>query len=89
MALDTSVKGAILWCDVQLTKDAVGLCLPDMNLQNSTYITVYFKNSSKTYLVNGKSTTGSFSIDFTFKDISEVICKFHTFTYIKDAVLLL
>lgn len=65
----------ILWCDVQLTKDGIGICLPDVKLENSTDIAVVFKNRKKVYLVNGVPTEGFFSVDFTFKELSNVIRK--------------
>ncbi|CAO2835683.1 unnamed protein product [Amaranthus hypochondriacus] len=67
-----SVPDLVLWCDVQLTKDAVGICFPSLDLQNSSVIKQVFPNASKTYAVNGVSTQGYFSIDFTFQDLSNV-----------------
>lgn len=75
LAVITSVPDVILWCDVQLTKDEVGICLPDINLENSTYISIFFPNKTTSYLVNGVPTRGYFSVDYTFKDLSTVICK--------------
>ncbi|XP_047154428.1 glycerophosphodiester phosphodiesterase GDPDL4-like [Vigna umbellata] len=57
---------------VQLTKDSVGICLPDINLLNSTYITIPYPNQTKTYLVNGVATDGYFSLDYTRKQLSSV-----------------
>jgi glycerophosphoryl diester phosphodiesterase len=65
----------ILWCDVQLTKDGTGICVPDVKLENSTDISVVFKNRNKAYLVNGAPTEGYFSVDFTLKELSNVVCK--------------
>ena len=70
-----SVPDLVLWCDVQLTKDAVGICFPSLDLQNSSVIKQAFPNASNTYAVNGVSTQGYFSIDFTFQDLSNVPCK--------------
>ncbi|KAJ9153858.1 hypothetical protein P3X46_027253 [Hevea brasiliensis] len=70
-ALETSVPDVILWCDVQLTKDGVGICAPDLRLENSTNISIL--NKYKTYLVNGVPTRGCFSVDFTFSDLSSVV----------------
>ncbi|KAK4753046.1 hypothetical protein SAY87_021844 [Trapa incisa] len=71
MALITSVSDVVVWCDVQLTKDGVGICAPFLTLENFTNIAVVFQNQT-TYLVNGVSMKGYFSIDFTFKDLSNV-----------------
>lgn len=77
LALLTSVSDVILWCDVQLTKDAVGICLPDIKLENATDIADIFQNKSTSYLVNGAPIRGYFSVDYTMKDLSSVICKFN------------
>ncbi|EEF33338.1 glycerophosphoryl diester phosphodiesterase, putative [Ricinus communis] len=73
LALITGVPDLILWCDVQLTKDGVGICAPDLRLDNSTDISLVFKNKDKNYLVNGAPTQGWFSVDFTFNDLSSVV----------------
>lgn len=72
LAAQTSTPNAALWCDVQLTKDAVGICLPDLNLLNSTSIFGVFPNKTTNYLVNGEPTAGYFSVDYSFKDLSTV-----------------
>ncbi|XP_021905871.1 glycerophosphodiester phosphodiesterase GDPDL4-like [Carica papaya] len=72
LALLTSVPDVILWCDVQLTKDAAGICFPDLKLNNASDISGIFKNQQKTYNVNGVSTQGWFSVDFTLEDLSNV-----------------
>ncbi|GMJ10380.1 SHV3-like 1, Glycerophosphodiester phosphodiesterase (GDPD) like 4, glycerophosphodiesterase-like 1 [Hibiscus trionum] len=60
---------AILWCDVQLTKDGAGICFPDLKLDNNSNIALAVNDKPKTYLVNGVSTKGLFSIDYTLKDL--------------------
>ncbi|KAI5432902.1 hypothetical protein KIW84_020279, partial [Lathyrus oleraceus] len=72
LALQTSVPDVAIWCDVQLTKDEVGVCLPDVNLDRSTVISSVFPNKSRSYLVNGVQTTGYFSVDYTFEDLYNV-----------------
>ncbi|KAB1224995.1 putative glycerophosphoryl diester phosphodiesterase 2 [Morella rubra] len=69
LALAVSVPDVILWCDVQLTKDGVGICAPDVRLDNSTDIATIFKGRKKVYLVNGTPTPGWFSVDFTFNEL--------------------
>ncbi|CAL0317448.1 unnamed protein product [Lupinus luteus] len=71
-AIGTSVQDVTLWCDVQLTKDGAGICLPDIKLENATDIAVIFQNKSTNYLVNGIPTNGYFSVDYTLKDLSTV-----------------
>lgn len=74
--METSLANVIAWCDVQLTKDGVGICLPDLKLDNASDIDVYFKNKETKYSVNGVPMQGWFSIDFNFKDLAPVTCKF-------------
>ncbi|CAK8538879.1 unnamed protein product [Lathyrus sativus] len=71
-AIQTSVADVALWCDVQLTKDAVGICVPDPNLELSSLISFVYPNQSRSYLVNGVQTTGYFSLDYTLEDLYEV-----------------
>lgn len=68
-----------VWCDVQLTSDGVGICLPDINLANSTFISFSYPNKTTTYLVNGEPISGYFSLDYTMKDLSSVACEFNLF----------
>uniref|UniRef100_A0A2N9IHJ7 glycerophosphodiester phosphodiesterase n=1 Tax=Fagus sylvatica TaxID=28930 RepID=A0A2N9IHJ7_FAGSY len=72
LALYVSVPNVVLWCDVQLTKDGVGICAADVKLDNATDIGSIFKNGSKTYLLNGVPTKGWFSVDFTSKELATV-----------------
>ncbi|KAJ8527656.1 hypothetical protein K7X08_015107 [Anisodus acutangulus] len=72
VAMETSLANVIIWCDVQLTKDGVGICFPDLKLDNASDIDVYFKNKKSKYLVNGVPMEGWFSIDFNFKDLAPV-----------------
>ncbi|XP_042394593.1 glycerophosphodiester phosphodiesterase GDPDL4-like [Zingiber officinale] len=68
----SSSKDTILWCDVRLTKDGVGICLPDLKLDNCTDITYYYPNRRRTYWVNGVKTVGWFSVDYNFTDLAQV-----------------
>lgn len=70
-----SLDNVIFWCDVQLTKDAAGVCAPNLNLANNTDISNIFPNQSKTHSVNGVSIQGWFSVDFTLKELASVNCK--------------
>ncbi|XP_065862496.1 glycerophosphodiester phosphodiesterase GDPDL3-like [Euphorbia lathyris] len=69
LALFTSVPDVALLCDLQLTKDGVGICAPDLTLQNFTDISNAFKNKDKTYLVNDVETRGWFSVDYTYDEL--------------------
>ncbi|GLU23862.1 hypothetical protein SLE2022_398380 [Rubroshorea leprosula] len=74
LALITSVPDVILWCDVQLTKDGVGICFPNLNLANSSDISYIplFNNQQKVYQVNGVPVKGWFSVDYTFSDLGNL-----------------
>ncbi|XP_039141925.1 LOW QUALITY PROTEIN: glycerophosphodiester phosphodiesterase GDPDL4-like [Dioscorea cayenensis subsp. rotundata] len=65
----------VSWCDVRLTKDGVGICLPEIIMDNCTYITYAFPDGKSSYVVNGVPTTGWFSVDYTMKDLSQVFLK--------------
>ncbi|KAJ0965155.1 hypothetical protein J5N97_026293 [Dioscorea zingiberensis] len=92
-ALTDSSTDTILWCDVRLTKDGVGICLPEIKLDNCTDITyemvlvfVFLKikldnctdityeypYGKRTYSINGKNTSGWFSVDYTAKALENV-----------------
>ncbi|XP_021811089.1 glycerophosphodiester phosphodiesterase GDPDL3-like [Prunus avium] len=73
LALATSVPDVVLWCDVQLTKDGDGICFPDLVLNNNSDIQDVFAKKDKTYLVNGVSTSGWFTVDYTFSDLANVV----------------
>lgn len=68
----TSLTNVIVWCDVQLTKDGVGICFPDIKLDNASNVATLFKDKQSTYLVNGVSTKAWFPIDFNFKELALV-----------------
>ncbi|KAL1332800.1 hypothetical protein HN51_061574 [Arachis hypogaea] len=68
----TSGNNYIAWCDVQLTKDSFGICIPDIKLDNATNIAQAFQNKSQTYLVNGAPVRGYFSVDYNLKDLASV-----------------
>ncbi|KAJ6731771.1 GLYCEROPHOSPHODIESTER PHOSPHODIESTERASE GDPDL6-RELATED [Salix purpurea] len=65
MALATSLSDVVVLCNLQLTKDGVGICQGDIRLDNTTNIAMVFEKGSKTYKVNGQDITGWFAIDFT------------------------
>lgn len=91
-----SSNDTTLWCNVQLTKDGIGVCLPDINLDNCTDIGSIFPQNKATYVVDGINTSGWFSVDFTLNDLSQVSCKYkiclhmHCFkTSVKDDILII
>lgn len=72
LALITSVPDVVLWCDVQLTKDGAGICFPELLLNNNSDIEEVFAKKDRTYLVNGVSTSGWFTVDYTLNDLANV-----------------
>ncbi|CAN6914879.1 unnamed protein product, partial [Brassica oleracea] len=71
-AMLTSVEDVVLWCDLQLTKDGAGICFPGLTMSNASNIEAVYPNRTNTYLVNGVSTQGWFTIDFSLKDLNKV-----------------
>uniref|UniRef100_A0A2P2K3R6 glycerophosphodiester phosphodiesterase n=1 Tax=Rhizophora mucronata TaxID=61149 RepID=A0A2P2K3R6_RHIMU len=71
-ALYTSVPSVILWCDVQLTKDKVGICTSELKLDNFTDIDQIYPKRRSSYEVNGVLTKGWFPVDFTLKELANV-----------------
>ncbi|CAL9110780.1 unnamed protein product [Musa textilis] len=67
-----SANDTTSWCDVRLTKDSVGVCLPDIKLDNCTNIQDIFGKGKKTYVVNGVNTSGWFSVDYNISDLAPV-----------------
>ena len=74
-----SSPATALYCDVRLTKDGLGICLPDIKLDNCTNIADLYAQGKTSYLVNGVETTGWFSVDYNGTELADVICKcYHT-----------
>ncbi|KAJ1269064.1 hypothetical protein BS78_07G181800 [Paspalum vaginatum] len=71
-ALIASAPDTALWCDVQLTKDGVGVCLRDINMQNCTNIAQAYPARERTYVVDGVRKTGWFASDFTIAELQPV-----------------
>ncbi|CAH2065775.1 unnamed protein product [Thlaspi arvense] len=71
-AMEVSVPGAVLWCDVQLTEDGEGICFPDLKLNNASNIEDVYPNRQKSYRVNGVPTQAWFTIDFSLRALMNV-----------------
>ncbi|MQL84250.1 hypothetical protein Taro_016764, partial [Colocasia esculenta] len=74
LAQDVSLPSVLLWCDVQLTKDGMGICLPDVNMDGYTNIADIDPNA-KEYVLNGAPVSGHFSLDYNYDDLSQVFVK--------------
>ncbi|KAK4398585.1 Glycerophosphodiester phosphodiesterase GDPDL3 [Sesamum angolense] len=72
LALISGLPNVHIWCDVQLTKDGVGICFPDIRLENSSNIKSVYGNKSNIYNIDGEQEQGWFSVDFTLTDLKLV-----------------
>ncbi|XP_013622594.1 PREDICTED: glycerophosphodiester phosphodiesterase GDPDL4-like isoform X1 [Brassica oleracea var. oleracea] len=68
----TSAPDAVLWCDVQLTKDGVGICFPYVTMYNDSNVRDAYPKKKNSYLLNGVLTQDWFTVDFTSKDLNTV-----------------
>ncbi|WZY81262.1 LOW QUALITY PROTEIN: hypothetical protein YC2023_027646 [Brassica napus] len=73
----TSAPDAVLWCDVQLTKDGVGICFPYVTMYNDSNVQDAYPKKKNSYLLNGVPTQDWFTVDFTSRDLNTVFCKFN------------
>ncbi|KAL5077424.1 hypothetical protein RYX36_016408 [Vicia faba] len=72
LALKTISPNVTLWCDLQLTKDGVGICFPDIKLDNATDIIAVYPDKAKDYLINKVPIRGWFSVDYSFNELANV-----------------
>ncbi|KAJ9141118.1 hypothetical protein P3X46_031693 [Hevea brasiliensis] len=77
-AKDFGAPGLVFLCNLQLTKDGVGLCQENVNLETTTNIDIVNPNEAKTYNVNGKDVKGWFSVDFTIDDLKKNVTVMQT-----------
>ncbi|KAL6646116.1 hypothetical protein ACP70R_017724 [Stipagrostis hirtigluma subsp. patula] len=71
-AMIASAPDTALWCDVRLTKDGVGVCLRDINMQNCTNIAQAYPARKRSYAINGVHNTGWFTFDFGMAEFQTV-----------------
>ncbi|KAJ4841991.1 hypothetical protein Tsubulata_005423 [Turnera subulata] len=72
LASYASVPDLVVWCNVQLTKDGFGVCLPELLMQNATNVAAEFPDREKAYPVNGVPTSGYFTVDFTYYELGSI-----------------
>ncbi|PON79420.1 Glycerophosphoryl diester phosphodiesterase [Parasponia andersonii] len=65
IAISTGLADVVVSCNLQLTKDGIGLCLPDVRIDNSTTISSIYPKGQKFYNVNGQDLRGWFTLDYT------------------------
>lgn len=70
--LDASLPNVVLQCDLQLTKDNIGICNSNLRLENSTNIPSIYPDGQKTYTVNGEPLQGWFAVDYAYQDLGNV-----------------
>ncbi|KAK4415049.1 Glycerophosphodiester phosphodiesterase GDPDL7 [Sesamum alatum] len=63
-AIDSSIPGTILYCNLHFTKDRDSFCVARINLQNTTNIDIIDPKGEKTYNINGQDVTGWFGLDY-------------------------
>lgn len=64
-AKETTSPDITLWCDLQLTKDGVGICFPSLILDSGSIVMDFPRNSKE-----------RFSVDFTWEKLSsDVRCE--------------
>lgn len=75
-ALATSLPTVAIFCDLQLTKDEIGICQSSLKLENATDIKLKIPDGEKTYDVNGEEIHGWFTLDYLVQQlILNVTCK--------------
>ncbi|KAL8189557.1 hypothetical protein R6Q57_029123 [Mikania cordata] len=72
-AIAMSVPGTLKYCNLQLTKDNLGICLADVKLDNCTNVATKFPKQQRRYNINGQDVDGWFSLDFTIDEIIKEI----------------
>jgi len=72
LAVNDSFADTVMFCDLQLTKDRKGLCRTDLRLENSTNIEDVFGKRTNSYVVNGKTVSGHFSIDYDARQLVDL-----------------
>lgn len=75
LALDTSITGTILFCNLHFTKDNDGFCVSQINLQNATTIEDFDPKGAKKYDINGQEISGYFGLDYPANIIFENITR--------------
>ncbi|OVA01347.1 Glycerophosphoryl diester phosphodiesterase [Macleaya cordata] len=69
VAKSSSLNNLIVFCDLQLTKDGVGICQTEIRLDNCTNIAGVYPKGQKTYNINGENVRGWFAVDFMSKQL--------------------
>lgn len=72
----TSLPDTIMYCNVQLTKDNLGVCTTDILIDLSTTAALAYPKGDKTYNINGRDLHGWFAMDYMLDDLKNTtFCK--------------
>lgn len=71
----TSSPKTSLWCNIQLTNDGIGICLPSLTMETISNIQEVYPMGNQTYNVNGEVLSGWFCISFKSTDLHKIYCK--------------
>ncbi|KAF5725866.1 SHV3-like 5 [Tripterygium wilfordii] len=77
MAISTTANfgSPAIFCNLQLTKDGMGICQTEIRLDNSTTIAQVYPKGQKIYKVNGEDVRGWFALDYLIEELySNVTC---------------
>lgn len=74
-AIIASSPDTIMWHNLKMTKDSIGVCIPDMNLNRYTNTAHFYSERKTTYIVNGVSLIGWFTTNFTSTELAQVSLK--------------
>lgn len=76
-AMEMSLPDAAMYCNVQLTRDNLGVCAPTLNIALSTTAAMAYPKGEKTFNVDGQDTRGWYSMDYNLEDLKNTtFCKF-------------
>ena len=86
-AMIASAPDTAMWCDVQLTKDGVGVCLRDINMKNCTTVDQAYPARTRTYVIDGVQKSGWFVSDFTIAELQSVSREYNDTTVYSDSII--
>ncbi|KAL1826721.1 hypothetical protein ACET3Z_005133 [Daucus carota] len=68
-AMQMSLPNTIMYCNVQLTRDNLGVCIPTVNIDLSTTAAMAYPKGEKTFNINGKDLRGWYAMDYNLADL--------------------
>ncbi|KAK1394526.1 Glycerophosphodiester phosphodiesterase [Heracleum sosnowskyi] len=58
-----------MYCDLQLTRDNLGVCVSNVNIDFSTTAAMAYPKGEKTFNVNGQDLRGWYALDYNLEDL--------------------